>query len=1516
MADPDPIIPIALALQSSKSDIADILGKIYLEDIVIELSSVDPKAPIPSILDVKLLHSESETVYSLAVDKISSNQWRHDGIFNVTGDLTFVAKWHESGNSKRVHIAQAELEDVLNNPEGQRSIVWEFEGGSEHFSLKLSCEIRAVQSEKEIAREEIAKEEIVSEEGDQENENDGQLTDDPEGIMAIALELPDDTEDNMKAQLLNLCGDQFFERFRQTRAESDLNASVRAYDLAIQLMPAEDPTAADFQYNSAGAYGERFTLVGELSDLETATSKFQLSVDGTGDDNPVLPARLHTLANYYQIRFNETGHATDISDAIASQLRAVSLTSDEHAGMVKRLSNLGVYYRARFNLTGDLNDIVEAISSQQKALDLVSLEDPDRPTILSTLTASYEARFDRTGDLSDGSKALSYTKECIDLTEEGDVDMPARLSTLGNIYQARFGQTGDLADISDAIATQKRAIQLTPQDHEAMSIRLNNLGISFQARFEHTADLSDILEAISFQQKAIDLTPNNSSNIPSMLNNLGISYRELFNRTGALDDISKAISSQKEAIRLTPEGRMDLPRWLSNVGSSQSARFGRTGDLADISEAITSQQKAVDLTPEGHIERPTMLSNLSGSHHARFHRIGDMTDLAKAVVFQQESINLTPIGHVERPRRLSNLGSLYEVRFERTGRFADISEAIASHQKAVDLTPSGNAELPRRLAGLGSAYDNRFNHTKDLRDISEAISYLQNAVLLTPDSDIALPQRLSNLGASYRARFERTSDVADVSEAIAYQQQAVDRTPTGHASLPSFLNNVGISYQARFEYSGDALDISAAILHFQKSTQLTPDGDANLPDRLANLANAYQTHFNLTGDLTEINEAIASHQKAIDLTPKDDDIMPVRLSNIGVAYQARFGHTEDLTDIAKAISSQQKALDLSLQGHSRLPIILGNLGLSYGSRFEYTRDEKDGLAAANNHRLAATYPTGIPSIKLIAARRWAETAHKVDPSQVLTAYATAINLMSLVVGLDQTIQKRHTNLPDISDVSSSAAAAAFELDELSAAVELLEEGRCLVWNQLNNLRTPFDALRAYDPALADVLLKVSSALEFAGSRLDTGRPAPGTGLAQKMKLQDQVSIHIKLAQEWERLLAKVREIPNFQDFLRPPTCSTMMQRLPKSGIVVLINIHRQRCDALGLVAGKDKPIAIRLPDFSYGKAEMLRSDLQAHLRASGVRVRGARPSTRGMRFEQKSGIRAILAQLWVQVVKPILDALGYSEPPLDLLRIWWCATGPLAFLPIHAAGIYGGPKTTISSTLSEFAISSYTPTVRALVDRVPHDTKPSQQELGLFLVSQPNTPNLAPIPKTKNEVQAIQRLIKDCDFPVLCLEGAAATVDEVIKNMETHSSIHFACHASQNTSDPLKSGFALQDGHLELSTIIQKRLASDLAFLSACQTSTGDEKLSEEAVHLAAGMLAAGYRGVVATMWSIQDKYGPEIAEDFYTKLTEDKKTLSGEKASQALHYATLQLRQRLMKSETDIESSLLAWVPYVHFGL
>lgn len=107
---------------------------------------------------------------------------------------------------------------------------------------------------------------------------------------------------------------------------------------------------------------------------------------------------------------------------------------------------------------------------------------------------------------------------------------------------------------------------------------------------------------------------------------------------------------------------------------------------------------------------------------------------------------------------------------------------------------------------------------------------------------------------------------------------------------------------------------------------------------------------------------------------------------------------------------------------------------------------------------------------------------------------------------------------------------------------------------------------------------------------------------------------------------------------------------------------------------------------------------------------------------------------------------------------------------------------------------------------------------------------------------------------------------------------------------------------------------AELAFLSACQTAVGDKRNPEESIHLAAGMLAVGFQGVIATMWSIGDDDAPVVVEAYYKKLLELRSTpnvISGQTgAAYALHHAVQVLRERVG------ESNFVKWAPFVHFGV
>jgi CHAT domain-containing protein len=135
-------------------------------------------------------------------------------------------------------------------------------------------------------------------------------------------------------------------------------------------------------------------------------------------------------------------------------------------------------------------------------------------------------------------------------------------------------------------------------------------------------------------------------------------------------------------------------------------------------------------------------------------------------------------------------------------------------------------------------------------------------------------------------------------------------------------------------------------------------------------------------------------------------------------------------------------------------------------------------------------------------------------------------------------------------------------------------------------------------------------------------------------------------------------------------------------------------------------------------------------------------------------------------------------------------------------------------------------------------------------IIQPNTPGHQLLPYTIKELENIKKYVPPDSLAAFGVPGAPASTDIVLSHLTAFSIIHLACHGQQDLKSPLESAFILEDKPLKVSQIIQKSVPNaSLAFLSACHTALGDEKLPDEAIHLAGSLLFAGFRGVVATMW-------------------------------------------------------------------
>ncbi|KAH8810251.1 CHAT domain-containing protein [Flagelloscypha sp. PMI_526] len=1026
-------------------------------------------------------------------------------------------------------------------------------------------------------------------------------------------------------------------------------------------------------------------------------------------------------------------------------------------------------------------------------------------------------------------------------------------------------------------------------------------------RFQANGWAVDIEAAIEKLGQAFDLIPHGHQNRPAILENLGIAHQTRFERFGEMVDMDKAIKYQRQAVDLTPHGHPNKPICLNSLGISHQTRFQRLGKMADIDKAIEYQRQAVDLSPYDCPNKPTYLNSLGISHQTRFQRLGKMVDIDKAIEYQRQAVDLNPDSHPNKPGHLSNLGISHQTRFERLGEMADIDKAVDQILNAsiAELLPDSMTffRYCMCLNNLGNSHLRRFEHLGEMAEIDKAIECQIRAVQITPDGHPDKPMYLNNLGTSHVIRFQYLGEMVDIDKAIEYQRQAVDLTPRGHPNKLIYLSNLGASHVRRFGRLGEMADINKAIESQRQAADLTPHDHPNKPMYLSNLGVSHQRRFERLGEMAEIDKAIEYQRQAVDLTPHGHPNKPMYLNNLGNSHQTRFQCLGTMVDIDKAIESQRQAVDLDPDGHPNKPMHLNNLGNSHQMRFEHIGEMADIDRAIANFEQSATSVVGPPINRFRAARLWISalglknqnfTFHTLS----LRPQHTLINLIPELVWLGAPIHQRFQTIQDV--VGSSiheAVSAAIRAKELELAVEWMEQGRSIVWSQLRRLRSPLVDLQGAHPFLAQEFQDVQGRIEMSFLPRDVdskSEPAPDY-------LEQQAQAHRCNIQKREDLLTEIRGKQGFESFLRPEKFS-LLSKVCQDRLVVLLTAAGEQCDALVISPSS----SVTHMSFTNMSQDAI---IQLHTRWENSR------STQAATVDQES-MSSLLADLWERIVHPIVvrtendlfDLTGDRLP-----HITWCPSGPLSFLPFHAAGNYSTDSAERIG-ISDYAVSSYTPSLMALLSNSPivQLGRPS-----ILMVTQPKTPHQKPLPGTLREAGKIleEATLNGIKPHVHHLSHSEATVSAVIKQLGTHGWVHLACHGTQNFRDPMESSFALYDGSLTLESLMRKSMGrAQFAFLSACQTATGDKTLADEAIHLTSGMLAAGFQSVVGTMWSIEDSVAPEVARAFYAMLFEEGRKSEWKVKPEpvyALHFSLKKFRE-----ESTRDRDFMKWVPFVYYGI
>ncbi|KAL5531839.1 hypothetical protein ACEPAF_5402 [Sanghuangporus sanghuang] len=566
-------------------------------------------------------------------------------------------------------------------------------------------------------------------------------------------------------------------------------------------------------------------------------------------------------------------------------------------------------------------------------------------------------------------------------------------------------------------------------------------------------------------------------------------------------------------------------------------RFEQDGRTKDLEESIGLYRAALDLHPEGHANRTTVLNNLAGSLTARYERDAGTDDLEESIVLRRASLDSLPRAHPDYSNSLNDLACSLKVRFEKEQRADDLEEAIELHRAALRLRPEGN-----------------------------------------PGQSISL----NNLASCLRIRFQQRRRAEDLEESIELHRAALALRPKGHAKRSEVLNDLAICLSTRFEQDGRADDLEESIQLHRDALGLRPEGHPIRSKSLKNLASSLKIRFQQSGKVEDLEESIKLHRAALALCPEGHKDRFMSMNNLAVVLNTRFMKSGLVEDLEESIALHRACLVLRHEGDVDYSRTLYNLADSL-----YIRFRKEGLPEDFEESIellsrAATHKFSSSSMRMLAAQRWTKLARFHDHRTALDAYRTATLVLSHSLTIRPTLPMRHEFLSgsgEDQDLALDGASYAIEKGHFSQAIELLEQGRSLLWSQMRMLRTPLEHLSEMDKQLADRFRNVSSQLEALATSHQSHLTSPDVDDSGIFTYNDPLgenSAHTMLtrvrllSEEQELIIDEIRQIPGFEDFLRAPSFE-VLQQAALEGPVIVINHSGFRCDALIVLSRKDVP---------------------------------------------------------------------------------------------------------------------------------------------------------------------------------------------------------------------------------------------------------------------------------------------------------------------------------------------------------
>jgi CHAT domain-containing protein len=781
----------------------------------------------------------------------------------------------------------------------------------------------------------------------------------------------------------------------------------------------------------------------------------------------------------------------------------------------------------------------------------------------------------------------------------------------------------------------------------------------------------------------------------------------------------------------------------------------------------------------------------------------------------------------------------------------EIEKTIQSLTETLDTAQdAGHLANTMTLEHLSGQLAQRYEIMGAMADLEKAIQCARQVIPMTPANSAGRSRRLSNLGTYLRLRYfarklrsihikDVADAVTDLDEAVQLQTEAVELVQETHPRRADYESNLAMSL-------GERSEGTQSLISYREYWERKVERE-RLKPRIKN----------------DLQRAIEIARRVSNTTSDNHASRGTFLYRLGRHLHTRYENEGGLVDhLRESIQITRQAVAHTPSKSPRQGVYLYELGCHLYHLFSKTKEVPHYHESMTCLDSALRHGNSSPSIRIAASK--AMIFFCSDEKMACDAGNIAVSLFpKLVLPFHNDSDKQYA-LGRVFDLPSIAAAMALQVHKNPfIALHLLEQGHGALSKSVQDTRVDLRALEIAYPELAKRFTYLQTRLQSFN---------PNNSSSKYKNGWRQFNQIYKDSRDLDELIDEIRQKSGFELFLCLPSESEM-RRAAIAGPIVVINTSRLRCDAI--VVEEHRIQTVSLPNLSIDdideKEEILQDFRSPHT----------------------------LQWLWNTIAFPVLDSLGFTEPPTssNWPHIWWIPTGALHRFPLHAAGFHSNGT---SNTVLDRVMSSYSSSIRTIIYARRFGPRLSMPAKAL-LVAMENTPGSSRLPFATDEITMLREKFQSMS---LIPTEPPQYKEEVLSHLLDSTIFHFAGHGYTDLDDPSKTHLRLKDWEstpLTVNDLLKINLDANqpfLAYLSACGTGRVNEgRFMNESFHIISACQLAGFRHVIGTLWEVSDDLCVDMADIIYEGIRQWGMT--DESVCRGLHDACRELRNRwLSKSQ------------------